>query len=304
MTAPSPAADAIAEPRHRLNPAEIAAFRRDGFVIRRQLFDPAELAPLAEACRRDPGIDGALVGIADSSGNLQEVVSWTELGDDLLGVIPRLARLVEGAEALLGTPVYHWHSKLSMKRPGSAGRWDWHQDYGYWYHEGCLYPDLVTCMVAVDPATEANGCVKLVRGSHLAGRIEHGKVGEASGVDPARLEKILARHEVVPCALAPGDAAFFHANTLHASGPNRSAAPRSMIHFSYNAVHNSPFIEGQERHAYRPLAKLADDSLRAGRFKTVFSGQSFHLPDPSRPANSYGYKVLRHAARRATDGMM
>ncbi len=287
----------LPDPAFRLTPAEIAAFARDGYLFRRGFFAADELEPLARATHEDPEIDGALAAVADSHGNPQEVISWTELGEDLMGVLPRLARLVGAAEALLGGPVYHWHSKLSMKRPGSAGRWDWHQDYGYWYEEGCLTPDLLTCMVAVDPSTRANGCVQLVRGSHRLGRLDHARVGEASGVEPERLVQILKSHETVHAELAPGDAAFFHSNTLHASGPNNSAGPRTLVHFSYNRTNNSPYKPGQERHYYRPLAVLPDDTLRRRRYASIFTGQEFLMPDPTSPTNAYGYKVLRHARR-------
>jgi ectoine hydroxylase-related dioxygenase (phytanoyl-CoA dioxygenase family) len=289
----APAPDAA----YRLSPAEIAEFQREGILFRRGFFAADELAPLQEATHADPEIDGALAAVSDSHGNPQEVISWTELGEDLMGVLPRLARLAGAAEALLGGPVYHWHSKLSMKRPGSEGRWDWHQDYAYWYEEGCLSPNLLTCMVAVDPATRENGCVQLVRGSHRLGRLDHPRVGEASGVDPERLAQLLKTHEIVHAELEPGDAAFFHSNTLHASGPNRSSAPRTIIHFSYNRTNNSPYKPGQERHYYRPLAVLPDDTLRARRYASVFTGQEFLMPDPNAPVNSYGYKVLRHARR-------
>lgn len=288
-----------ADPRYVLTAEEKASFARDGFVIRRNFFSEAELAPLVEACRVDPEIDGALVGIADSQGNMQEVVTWTELGDsDLLSQIVRVARVVEGAEALLETPVYHWHSKLSMKRPGSLGRWDWHQDYAYWYHEGCLTPDMLTVTVAIDHTDEANGCLKLVAGSHRLGRIEHGKIGMASGVDPERLALIEQRCRVVSCVMEPGDAVFFHANTLHASGPNVSDRPRTLLHMSYNATDNSPFVaEGQDHHKYKPLAKLPDDALLRRDWQTVLTGQAFwsrsNVASGSRSA--YGYTLLRPA---------
>ena len=183
MSAASQQSPISAAPALRLTAEERAVFDRDGFVIRRKFVTDAELAPLAEACLGDPEIDGALVGIADSQGNMQEVVTWTDLTQpDMLTVIPRMARFVDASEDLLGRPVYHWHSKLSMKRPGSAGRWDWHQDYAYWYFEGCLYPDMLTATIAVDHTDEANGCLKLVAGSHKLGRIEHNKIGMASGV--------------------------------------------------------------------------------------------------------------------------
>ncbi|MGH6933640.1 MAG: phytanoyl-CoA dioxygenase family protein [Dongiaceae bacterium] len=287
---------------HRLSAGQIADYRRDGFVRLPGFLTADEIAPLAEACRADPEIGGALVAIADSMGEAQEVVSWSLPSDDYIGVLPRLARIVEAAEDLIGGPVYHWHSKLSMKRPGSEGRWDWHQDYGYWYHEGCLAPDMTTCMIAVDRSTVDNGCVKLVRGSHLLGRIDHGRIGEASGVDPMRLAKIMESQETVNCEMAPGDAVFFHSNTLHASGPNRSGAPRALLHCSYNASNNGPIVtDGQEHHKYRPLDKLPDAAIRERRYGSIFDTQQFNVARPGQAANLYGYKVLRHSRRQPAD---
>ena len=283
---------------HRLTADQIEAYRRDGFVALPGFFAAAEIEPLRRACLADPEIEGALWALADSQGNPQEVVTWTELGSDYLSVLPRLARMVEAATETIGKPVYHWHSKLSMKKPGSAGRWDWHQDYGYWYEEGCLTPDMTTCMIAIDPTDRANGCVELVRGSHLLGRIDHKRLGAASGVDSERLTHILARHERVACEMAPGDAVFFHANTLHASGANSSDRPRTLLHCSYNAIANEPFLaEGQVHHKFRPLAMLPDSALREGAYDTIFSNQAYRQPDPAKGVTSYGYKVLKFATR-------
>jgi hypothetical protein len=231
--------------------------------------------------------------VADSAGNAQEVIVWTALTNDYLGVIPRIARLIDGAEALLGKPSYHWHSKLSMKAPHTAGRWDWHQDYPYWYDEGCLRPDMVTCMIAVDRVTQANGCVTLVQGSHLFGRINHTRIGEASGCDPTRLALIKQQLPSIPVEMEPGDACFFHANTLHASGANTSDFPRTIMHCSYNTIENSPFIEdGQEHHRYRPFAKLPDSVLADTDWKDVFKDHSFNDMGNDGKSDTYGYKTL------------
>jgi hypothetical protein len=286
-----------ASPARRLTGAQLAAYGRDGYLFVPGLFAADEIAPLQAACRADPEIGGALQAVADSSGNPQEVVSWSRLSDDLVGLFPRIARLVEMSEELIGAPVYHWHSKLSMKKPGSAGRWDWHQDYGYWYYEGCLKPDMLTCMIAVDPSSRENGCVQLVRGSHLLGRIDHARVGEASGADPERLAEIMKTHDVVDAVLQPGDAAFFHCNTLHASGPNDSDRPRTLLHCSYNAVANSPFIAGQEHHAYAPLAKLPDGAVRDGAYASAFDRQEFFAAADKTAVNRYGYRMLKHSRR-------
>lgn len=276
-----------------LKPREISLFERDGFVLLPGFFNIFEIAPLREGCLADPSIGGRLRAVADSAGNAQEVIAWTALTDDYLGMVPRLARLIDAAEALLGEPAYHWHSKLSMKAPHTEGRWDWHQDYPYWYDEGCLRPDMLTCMIAIDRVTEANGCVTLVQGSHLLGRINHLPIGEASGCDPIRLDLIRQQLPSVPVEMEPGDACFFHANTLHASGANTSDFPRTILHCSYNTIENSPFIgEGQEHHRYRPFQKLPDSVLTDRVWKEVFKHHQFNNMCSDGATDVYGYKMI------------
>ena len=168
----------------------------------------------------DPAIQGSRLKLADAAGGSTELALWNHPGDDVFGMIARCGRVAGGAEKLLGGEVYHYHSKLTMKRPGGGGRWEWHQDYGYWYQNGCLYPDMLSVAVALEPATRENGCMQLLAGSHKLGRIEHGRVAGQTGADPERVEQALERLELVHCEMAPGDALFFHANTLHCSAAN------------------------------------------------------------------------------------
>ena len=291
----------VADPANRLSDAEIARFHADGFLVRKNFFAIDEIAPLIDACHADPDVDGAVSALSDSRGQPQEVATWTRLGNDLCGVFPRVARMVEAAESLLNLPVYHWHSKLSMKRPGSSGSWDWHQDFGYWYGEGTLYPDFVTVTVALDRIDRDNGCLKLVKGSQRCGRIDIKNFGEASGTDPERLNWIFERHETIECTMEPGDVVMFHSNTLHASGPNTSDRPRTLIHCAYNAIDNAPLAAGQERHAYQPLVKLADDALAKREYEGIFVNQRFVHLGLGKNENAYGYRLLKRA-QRTLDG--
>lgn len=278
----------------KLSQAEIAQYHADGYVCLPGFFAAAEIEPLRQACLADPSLGGALMALADSAGNAQEVVVYTELSNDLVGIIPRLERVVTAAETLLGGPSYHWHSKLSMKQPQSKGTWDWHQDYGYWYHQGVLRPDMLTIAIAIDQNTVENGSMSVLKGSHKLGRIEHHRKGEASGVDQARFEQALKQLEKVTWQLQPGDAVYFHCNLLHASGANLSDGPRTILHCSYNAADNAPFLPGQEAHGYRPLATLPDSAIRDGDWDTVFENQIFISIDGDA---GYGYKVLRPGTR-------
>src|SRR6185503_5764484 len=68
--------------------------------------------------------------------------------------------VVDTMEEMLGGEVYHYHSKLTAKEPREGGAWEWHQDYGYWYHNGCVFPYMGSVMVALDRATRENGCLQ------------------------------------------------------------------------------------------------------------------------------------------------
>jgi hypothetical protein len=194
------------------------------------------------------------------------LVVENELHDDVYGAIVRSRRIVDTMEALLEGEVYHYHHKMILKEPHVGGAWAWHQDYGYWYHNGCLAPLLASCMIALDRATRQNGCLQVVRGSHHLGRIDHGKVGDQKGIaDQHRIEAVLERLELVHCELEPGSAIFFHCNLLHRSDQNKSPDPRWTFIACYNARRNDPYQDSRHPR-YTPLEKWDDACvLETGR---------------------------------------
>lgn len=66
--------------------------------------------------------------------------------------------------------------------------------------------------------------MRLMRRSHTLGRISHGTFGGQAGADPTRVVAAMSLpgYEIVKLPLMPGDVAFMHSNTLHASSPNLS----------------------------------------------------------------------------------
>ena len=241
--------------------ADAAAFARDGFVIKRGYFAADEVALMRAMIETDPAIQRNVLKIADSEGGATALALWNHPGNDVFGAVARSMRLAGGAEALLGGEAYHYHSKLTMKMPGHGGRWEWHQDYGYWYQNGCLFPDMLSVAVAVDPQTRANGCMQMLEGSHLMGRIEHGRVAGQTGADVERVERAMERLELVHCEMQPGDAVFFHANTLHASAANTTDKPRRLLICCYNKATNDPY-KAHHHPQYAPLEKLPDAAVR------------------------------------------
>lgn len=265
--------------RLRLSEEQVAQYEEDGFVIIRGLFTKDELAPIAATCREDPTFGGRTVDYG-TQGAPTPLLSWWHLGDTLLGTIPRLARMVDCAEDLLAGESYHWHSLLVRKGPGLKSTFKWHTAYGTFYYDGCLFPDLVTCVVAVTDNTVENGCLRMLRGSHKMGRLDQMLVGGEVCADPDRMPHVLERLEAVDMVLETGDAVFFHSNTLHASGPNQTDEQRIVLVLRYNAAHNEPYdLEGQEHHRYRPLVRVPDSALVEGRYTSVYDTDDLHSPE-------------------------
>ena len=257
---------------------DVAAFHRDGYVVKRSYFSPTEIAMIGAALRGDPALRERAYGLADGQGGATMIAVWNQPGDDTLGLVPRLDRMAGGMARLLGGEIYHYHSKVTSKAAGGGGTWAWHQDYGYWYGNGCLFPDMGSVAVAVSTQTAQNGALRLLRGSHHCGRIEHAIQGGQSGADIARVGEIAGRLETVVFDAEPGDALFFHCNTLHSSSPNESDGSRDVLLCCYNRASNDPYL-AHHHPGYTPLATVDDDALL--RTGLTMSGRDRVFMDPA-----------------------
>ena len=244
---------------------QVAQFERDSFLIIEDFLDAEETELLEQAASADQVLMQHAHDVKDTSGRNSKLSLWDHPGDDIYGMISRSHKVVDRVEQLVGAEVYHYHSTMMLKEPRVGGAWEWHQDYGYWYHYGCLFPDLVAVMIAIDAQTKANGCLQVVRGSHRLGRLDHEiqteKGSTQTTIDPERMEAILARMDLVYCEMPPGAAIFFHGNILHKSDANLSDQPRWALRCVYNAVHNDPYAT--IKHArYTPLEKVPDEAIK------------------------------------------
>ena len=250
-----------------LSPTQRDAYERDGYVILRNLFDAEEIVLLSRAMEEDPAISGSALTRPDQEGFGTRISLWNRAGDSVYGLAARGDRLAGTAETLIGEDVYHFQSKLTAKDPHEGGAWEWHQDYGYWYHNGCLRPDMLSCMIALDRTDRNNGCLQLVKGSHKLGRIDHVPLTDKQNeADPERMVPILAAHETVYTELDPGDVLVFHANMLHRSDKNLSDNRRWTLIICYNAVSNDTYKTSDNR-AFVPLDRVGDDAMKQAGLK-------------------------------------
>jgi ectoine hydroxylase len=236
-------------------------YEQNGFVLEKAMFDAGEIDLLRRAAKEDRQLDQHSFGRGDGEGGTVRLSLWNHPGDTLYGMFARCESIVNSAERLLEGEVYHYHSKMIMKDAKIGGAWAWHQDYGYWYQNGVLFPLLCSASIAVDAATRENGCLQVLKGSHHLGRIDHVLTGDQAGADLERVAEVQKRLETIYIEMAPGDVLFFHANLLHRSDQNKSDNPRWSMICCYNAARNDPYKEAHHPR-YTPLSKVPDSAIR------------------------------------------
>jgi ectoine hydroxylase-related dioxygenase (phytanoyl-CoA dioxygenase family) len=184
--------------------------------------------------------------------------------------------MVHAVQDLLGEgEVCHFHSKLMQKEPKVGGAWEWHQDYGYWYKNGFLFPEaLISVMLALTEATKQNGCLQVLKGSHKMGRVEHNFAGEQQGADMDFVNEALGRFERVYVELEPGDILFFHSNILHMSEANTSDKARWSMISAYNLSYNKPFRE-KNLSCITPVQTVPNDSILSAGGKGLSADRDF-----------------------------
>ncbi len=248
--------------QYTLSQQEQQAYHEDGYLIKRSFFSQDETALLYNLSIDDTVI-GNSMDFNDQSGNRTRLTLWFTPGDDSFGLMSRSERMVAAVASLLGNKgeVCHFHSKVMQKEPKVGGAWEWHQDYGYWYKNGFLYPEaMISVMVALTEANKENGCLQVLKGSHKMQRFEHNFAGEQQGAD---LDFVTAADkvcELVYVELKPGDVLFFHSNILHRSAANTSDKSRWSIISAYNLSYNVPFRE-KNLSCIQPIKTVDDHQL-------------------------------------------
>ncbi len=220
-----------------LGAEQLAQFRRDGFVVARQLFLPREIAEIRETFM-EMARHGPVEGLSESKQAMNRGGSAEYAPNDPLAFFPRMLHPHKHLDKPVGplSMKYMLHPDLEpilaalfaeepvavqsmfyFKPPGSRGQ-ALHQDNFY------LRVKPGTCVaawVAVDDADEENGGVQCVPGTQ-SHPIQC--PGQSNAAESFTTELVSppagCRAQHVP--LRAGDVLFFNGSVIHGSGPNRS----------------------------------------------------------------------------------
>ncbi|HVO53365.1 MAG TPA: phytanoyl-CoA dioxygenase family protein [Solirubrobacterales bacterium] len=213
------------------------AFWSDGFVLVENAFSSSEVAQAA-AIARSIEKRGRVIDLPDAQGRATQLAVGVRARDHTeLAALVWADPLAGRARALLGDEVRHLDTRVSLKRPG-AGGFGWHQEYRYWKGQGIPRPDIVSALIYLEPAAAENGCLQLIRKSHLVGLLAHGREGGQEVVRDSLIAELPGSSTPTYAQGASGTVLFFHSMTLHCSAPNESQRSRLALLVTYNARSN------------------------------------------------------------------
>lgn len=226
--------------RTELTTEQIERYRSQGFLVVEDFLDERELerwrtavegAVAARAGRALPhgAIDDPedehpefyakvfdqLLNLWQTDGEVRELILDPEIG--------KIAAELAGVDALRV-----WQDQALIKRP-YANPTAFHLDVPYWSFAA---PDAISIWVALDDATEANGCLYFVPGSHLVTTKDNVGIGPNVGAIFDVYPQLAA---VAPAsgAMRAGSCSFHNGMTIHGAGANMTNGLRRAMTCAY-----------------------------------------------------------------------
>lgn len=206
---------------------EVAAFRRDGYHLKRRAITPAHAAD----CRaRIEAMEAAL----GEDCNVRMKIK-AHLVSPWMVDLARHPLILDAVESLLGPDILLFGSSMFAKAARSEKFVSWHQDSAYY---GLAPNDSVTAWLAFTPSHRGNGCLRVMPGSHLGIDYEHDETYDPQNL-LARGQTIrgLDDDKAVDLELEPGEFSIHHVRTAHGSLGNPSEDRRIGLAFFYIGAH-------------------------------------------------------------------
>jgi len=189
-----------------------------------------------------------LSGLTDSGEQekITQIMRPSDLVPDLQHSILH-QRAIEIARNLLGEDLDMDFDMMIDKRPHTNTPTPWHQDEAYWIDMDDKRA--VSCWIALDDVTKANGCMWFVPQSHQVALRLHVQTGNGGALQCEAKEE-----EAVPAEIKAGSCTFHHGRTIHYARGNSTALRRRAFIINFRPAKMIAFERAQD---YDHLGKRA-----------------------------------------------
>jgi len=182
--------------------------------------------------------------------------------------------VLDAVEDVLGPDILCWNSSFFIKNANNPAHVTWHQDSTYW---GLSKPDVCSAWIALTPANEQNGVMKIIPGSHEFGQLDHEDTfaGDNLLARGQRLVDPPNEEAAVSLNLDPGEISLHHIMSVHGSEPNETDQRRIGFAIRYAAPHvrllgnirdSALLVRGKDRYGhfdveYAPKTDMDSDAI-------------------------------------------
>ncbi|MCE9613610.1 MAG: phytanoyl-CoA dioxygenase family protein [Lentisphaerae bacterium] len=249
-----------------LTPAQIDAYREQGFVLQPGFLTADEVAELKAAVLGAVSTMGRKK-VAGGGKNLEEGDTYYDrvftqrlnlwrINDTvkryMLG--PELGRMLCTLSGCKGYRV--WHDQTLIKEPyGNAT--GWHLDNPYWSFDS---REAISIWIALEDATYQNGCMWFVPGSHKLAHFENASLTQPNMGELFKTYPAMTQVDPVGAPMKAGDCSFHNGLTAHGAGANMTRQRRIAMTCAYMPVgstfNGKPNILPEE---YLASLKLGDE---------------------------------------------
>jgi phytanoyl-CoA hydroxylase len=227
-----------------LTPEETQAYQEQGYLVLRDLIEPSLLskvrgrieaiaagaAPLPEGVEKmqEPVVLRGEAQPEAPAGGLRKLEGVRLATDPAINKMAHHPRLLAVMKHLLGEDLKLLRAAAMMKPPKIGSPKGLHQDAAYYPVEPMQH---IAAWIALDPATEQNGCMEVLPGSHKKGHLEHEKREYETDVV---IKGTTGEEEgLVRLPMQPGDVLLTDCLCQHRSGPNQSNEWRRALILAY-----------------------------------------------------------------------
>jgi hypothetical protein len=258
-----------------LTPAELEQYNTAGYVVPSYTLPASRVAQLRNALddliARNPDVRPEKLVSAHIEGRNDEGV----VGSATFLELARDPHILDMVEQVLGPDIVLWGCQIFCKPGGDGMEVPMHQDGQYWPIRPLAN---CTAWVAIDESKVANGCLRIVPGSHRGQRIFEHEHDMRDGLvlrDKVRPEYIDT--EPVDVELEPGQMSLHDIYLIHGSNANRSDKRRAGVAIRYmpaTSLFDRSIIERSDNSGFtvdfstRPLWLLRGRDRAGNDFET------------------------------------
>lgn len=225
-----------------LSESQFEQYQRDGYVVAENLLSEAEVERVRSRIHEyaagertesafsrmlEPDVDPGEFGREVDPVRKFEGVGMAR-EDEVFADLARHEGILDVVEQLQGPNLKLLRSAAMMKPPQVGSEKKFHQDAAYYP----IHPmDHVTVWIALDEATEANGCMRVVPGAHTDGLVGHEAIEYDTDITIS--ERDYGVEDTVALPMDPGSVLFQHCLLPHYTAENTTERWRRAFILAY-----------------------------------------------------------------------